>query len=312
MGNDVRWQYNATDSDRINRLYGIKPSKVTIQLDQINWDASLRNQNRQPDPRGGQVHINAEHVANIAQGMWDGALIDAPVVRTNGRGTYVLDGNHRLRAALDLGETEVSAWAADELTDENADQYAQFANMHHGLSNSPAHKQHVIESAIAAGETLERVAMLASVKVATIKGHVAKGRAERKVERALGADKVKSLSLKQAAAVNRLEDEEVAAIGPVLNLVQAGQLDEWTKRIAAEKPKNREAMAIQVRGEMLQSVAAGKKTTAKPLAEARRGVSLLRTHLRKAMDQATKEQANKLYDDLHAVYVIAADMRRGE
>lgn len=300
---DVRWNYSPVDEDRLVRHYGISPTRTTVKLSDINWGASLKNQNR---PTG---YIDMEHVRDIAVAMANGDIIDCPIVRQNGRGLYIIDGNHRGRAAQDVGEAEWDVWLVD-CPDETADTMAEFANIgRHGRGVSAAHRMEVVEKHLANGMDPDELCKLAGIKRTTLDAYKMRAKAERKTHRTLGVQK--QPSHKQSVAINRLEDDELRILGPIALDVPAGKFDEWSQRIASQKPKEREAMAHQVRGEMLVAKSTGvKKNT--HLTEARRGLSVLMKNLRRAMDEAPKAESDKLYDQVHALYLTAQEMRAGD
>lgn len=301
--NDVRWNYSPLDADRLVRHFQVTPTRDTIALADINWKASLENQNRPEDT------VDGEHVKNIATSMANGELIDAAIVRRNGRGLYFLDGNHRGKAAEAVGETDLDVWFVD-CPDDTADIIARLSNIgRHGKPITTAHRVAMAIQLTADGTDSETVCQWLGISAGTLTTYKQQHKAARKIGRTLGSGH-KTPSRHVARAVSKLEDDELKILGPELLKSKPAQLGEWVDRIVQEKPKNREAMTHQIRGEMLAQKSTAKvRSTA--LTEARRGLSLLAKNLRRAMDEAPKKDTDRLYDQIHALYLTAQSARAG-
>ena len=308
MATDVRWTYDTMDEDRLLHHWGIQPTPITVSLADINWDASLRNQNRGDDSKH---PLDKAHVSDLAASMVNGDLLPAITVRNNGRGLYIIDGNHRATAANDLGEKEASAWLVD-CDDETADAMCEFANLaRHGKAVPAAQRMKVAQKWIALGMLPDDVCRRCGITRNSLEYWQTKWRAEGKIDAAIDV-RGKPLTVQQTRAINRLEVEELRVLGHHTLTANQTDLDEWTREIAAASPSERMAVTYKVLGCMEAEQKSKSKVTgakATPLTEAKRAVTILKRNLEKAMIQSTPQQKNAVYDDIHELYLKAQSLR---
>lgn len=117
-------------------------------LNQIDMEASLRNQARVTvEP------LSTEFVTSYAQAMTNGSTFPPIVVWKSGKNSWtVIDGNHRVAAAIQLGWTELPAYVVETLDSKTITLLTYEANAKHGIPTTPGERlqqaMHLIDAGV--------------------------------------------------------------------------------------------------------------------------------------------------------------------
>lgn len=294
----MSWYYNPNDEHRLTTLYGVEHERATIRHDQIDWERSRHNQNRDK--------FDDKHAEQFAWSMTRGEPVPAPIVRPSPNHPdrfYMLDGNHRGTGSLSVGDEELDVLVVTNATDDVARMIAQFANL--GRENKPVSNEQrrwVVVTAFNEGLTKAQIAAKANITEQQVANIMLVHRAQRTVELA-GVKLKKPLTVNKARALQRLDQDEIASLGrDAIDATTPTQLDEATREIADQPHAERHDRAVEVRGRLKAERTTGNNTRG-AVQQVKTGITQIKRNLRTAFTEATPQQADRFYDDIHELYL---------
>ncbi|HKE98546.1 MAG TPA: ParB N-terminal domain-containing protein [Actinomycetes bacterium] len=252
------------------RSFGLTEAQVRWQpgtpLAAFDLSTSVRNQARL------EGKLDKEYVAALARSLVDGAKLP-PLIAYRGRnGLVVIDGNHRLRAALDVGETVFDVYLIE--TDDLNLLELMTRTCNAATGGKPISREHVYEQALVlldAGHSLTEVAQRLRLNDSTLRDHKRERVAARRLKD-IGVQGWDGIKPSTAAVLAPLQSDEVLRSAAEL-VVKAGLTHTAASELVERlKVAGSEANALAiVRAEReayrskLQDAAGGRSTEPKAL-----------------------------------------------
>lgn len=204
----------AADIEELLREREMRYTRTLIELDEIDADASTRNQAR-------LLPVHQETVEIYRAAMDAGDRFPPIVVDGTKRPYVVLDGNHRLFAAKLAGFASMEAFIVTHATKPQMELFTYEANAKHGLPTSIAERVRQGIYLVSLGNTASTVAKALSIPERRLWEAMQAARAERRLTK-MGFLDLSKLSQNTKRRLSSIQSDVVLA--PLADIVVKAEL----------------------------------------------------------------------------------------
>lgn len=235
--------YDRTTEDWID-TWDVEWDFQAVQLADIDVRYSLTVQNRSA------VKLDEEHVLNIMEWLDDPRHRVSPIVvnKVNDR-FYIIDGNHRVKAAGENRRADIDAYVVT-VPQDTFESMVLGANFRNAKGITPAERVELAQAlALRIGTKAAAAQALMSPEVLQREGRVMDGRA--KIKDALRVDAT-GWGKAKCEALNRLDVDQIKAIGNVLEAATKGEVESVVQNILAVPAAAQHEQAAKESGRLEQ------------------------------------------------------------
>lgn len=224
--------------------WGVSFDLAEIDLRAIDLKKSLAVQNRSA------ITLDEEHQLSIMEWLDDPAHVVDPIVvcDVNGR-FYIIDGNHRAHAAVEMGRSTIDAYVVT-VPQETFEGMVLAANARNAKGISYAERIELGQAlAVRFGTAVAAAQVLMKPEVLQREARIKDGRA--KVQTALKIDP-SALTKSKCEALNRLDVDQIKALGDVVKDATRSEIDSAVQNILAVAAADQHEQAVRESGRLEQ------------------------------------------------------------
>lgn len=224
--------------------WGVEFDLREIDLREIDLKKSLAVQNRSA------VTLDEEHQLSIMEWLDDPShVVDPIVVCDVNRRFYIIDGNHRANAAADMGRTKIDAYVVT-VSQETFEGMVLAANARNAKGLTYAERIELGQAlAIRFGTSVAAAQVLMKPEMLQREARIKDGRA--KIKTALKIDPT-PLTKSKCEALNRLDVDQIKALGDVVVHATKGEIESAVQNILAVAAADQHEQAVRESGRLEQ------------------------------------------------------------